>query len=126
MRRLPDDCPLQTGFVAALELFDPMIDVVHWNRRDADQSIGIDAAIIDQPIVIDAKTGFLQAGIIEGEQIEHQSRIEHFSTEAVRFHLFHPGAWIPTAGMLLKTFAHLMWRKERRRLSILLRHTFFP
>ena len=123
---LPDDRALQTSFVAALELLDALLDIIHWNRGDPDQAIGTDAAVVDQPVVINAKTGFLQARIIEREEIEHQSWIEHFRTEPVGFHLFDAGARIPTAGMLLKTFAYLMRRKERCRVAKLFRHAFFP
>ena len=68
---MPDDRPLQTGFVAPFELFDTVVDIVHRNGGDPDQTISIDAAIIDQPVVVDAKTGFLQPGIIESKEIEH-------------------------------------------------------
>src|ERR1044071_7951620 len=123
---LPDDRALQTGFLAAFELFDALLDVRHWNRGDPDQSIAIDAAVLDQPVVINAKTGLLEAGIIEREEIEHQSRIEHFRTEPIGFHFFDAGARIPTAGMLLKTFAYLMRGKKRCRFTKLFRHAFFP
>ena len=126
MRRLPDDRAFQPGFVAALEFFDAIIDVVHRNRRNTDQPVGVGTAIIDQPVVVNAEAGFLQAGIVESEEIEHQRRIEHFGAQAVGFHFLHPGVRIPAAGVLLEAFADLVRRKQRRRVAIFFRHAFFP
>src|SRR6266545_2619703 len=83
MGRLPNDRAFQSGFVASLEFFDAVIDVIDRNGRNADQPIRIDAAVIDKPVVVDAEASFLQTGIVESEKIEHQGRIEHFSAKAV-------------------------------------------
>ena len=112
--------------MAALELFDAVVDVVDRDRRNADQPVGVDAAIIDQPIIVNAKARFLQSGIVEREKIQAQGRIEHFGAQAVGFHFFHPGIRVPAAGMLLEAFADLMRRKERRRFAVFFRHAFFP
>ena len=66
------------------------------------------------------------AGIVDGEQVQAQGRVEHFGAQAVSFHLFHSRARIPAAGMLLKTFTDLMRRKQRRGVAVFLRHAFFP
>ena len=87
---------------------------------------GVDAAIIDQPIVVNAKAGFLQPGIVEREEIEHQCRIEHFGAQTVGFHFFHPGIRVPAAGMLLEAFADLVRWKERRHFAVFFRNAFLP
>ena len=43
----------------------------------------------------------LQAGIVDGEKVETQGRIEHFGAQAVSFHLFYARVGVPAAGMLL-------------------------
>ena len=112
--------------MATLELFDAVVDIVNGNGRNTDQTISIGTAIIDQPVVVNAEAGFLQAGIIESEEIEHQCRIEHFGAQAVGFHFLHPGVRIPTAGVLLKAFADLMRRKQRCGFAVFFRHAFLP
>src|SRR5262245_3079439 len=126
MRRLPDDRAFQSGFMAALEFFEAVVDVVNRNSRDADQPMGVDAAVIDQPIVVNPKAGFLQAGIVESKEIEHQGRIEHFSAEPIGFHFFHSGVGVPATGMLLEAFADLMRRKQRSSLTVFFRNALFP
>src|SRR6266540_1223269 len=76
---LPNNRALESRFVASLELFDAVIDVIDRNGRNADEPIRIDAAVVDKPVIVDAKASFLQTGIIESEEIEHQGRIKHFS-----------------------------------------------
>src|SRR5688572_26214873 len=47
MGRLPNDRPFQPRLAATFELFNAIVDVIDRDGRDADQSVGIDAAIID-------------------------------------------------------------------------------
>src|SRR5690242_15565658 len=72
MRRLPDDRALQPRLTTAFQFFDSVFNVVNRNRGNTDQAIGIDAAIIDEPVVVNAKARLLESGIIERKQIEHQ------------------------------------------------------
>src|SRR5258706_5348596 len=67
MRRLPDQRALETGFTAAFELFDAVVDVVNRDRRNTDQTAGVGAAVIDQPVVVSAEASFLQPGVVDGE-----------------------------------------------------------
>ena len=126
MRRLPDDRPFQPGLAAALEFLDAVVDVVNRDGGNADQAGCVGAAIVDQPIVVNAKTFFLQSGIVETEEIKTQGRVKHLGTQAIGFHFAHARFGVPTAGVLLETFADLMRRKKRRRVAVFFRDALFP
>ncbi len=60
-------CPC---FLAAFHLGDGVIDVVHGDQRDAEQTIRNFLAVIDDPVVVSSKQAFLQCGILDAEQAE--------------------------------------------------------
>src|SRR5207237_1786400 len=126
MRRLPDERAMEAGLAAALELLHRVVDVVHRDRRDADEAIAIDAAIFQQPVVVGPEAGLLQPGVALREEAKEQRRVEHFGAEAVDLHLLDPGARIVSAGALLESFAELVRREQRRRFAIVLRHALLP
>src|SRR2546428_7086318 len=126
VRRLPYDRSPQSSFMTALQFPDGMIDVVDGNRGDADQSLRRGLAILNQPVIVDSKTGFLQARVIERKEIQHQRRVKNLRAEPIGLHLLDPGVWIPTAGMRLESFADFMRREERRLLAAFLRHPLLP
>src|SRR5438067_5973157 len=126
MRRLPDERAFQPLPAAALELLHRLVDVVHRDRRDADEAVRRDAAVLEQPIVVDAKAGLLQPRVREREKAEHQRGVEHLRAQAIDFHLLDARVRIVAAGALLEALAELVRRKERRRVAALRRHARLP
>src|SRR3989442_11271642 len=126
MRRLPDDRAVEAGLAAALELLHGTVDVVHRDRRDADEAVARDAAVFEKPIVVGAEAGFLQPGVMQVEEVKDARPIEPLGGEAVDLHLLDPGVRIVTVFALLEAFAELVRREERRRLAIFLRHALLP
>src|SRR5207253_10580998 len=75
MWRLPDNGAFESGLVTALQLFNADIYVIDRDGWNTDQPTRVDAAVFDQPIVVDAEKGLLHSSIVEGEKIQHQGRV---------------------------------------------------
>src|SRR6185503_19519992 len=126
MRRLPDERALQPRQVAALELLHRMIDVIDGDHGHADEALHVRAAVVDQPVVVDAEAGFLQAGVCLGEETQPQRRVEDLGAQAVDLHLSDARARVPAAGLLLETLAQLVGRKLRRGLAVFFGYALLP
>ena len=70
MRRLPDQRALEPRLVATLQLRHRVVDVVDGDRGNADETVAVDAAVLDQPVVVDAEAGLLQPGVGHGEEAQ--------------------------------------------------------
>src|SRR5262245_41272451 len=113
MRRLPDDRPFEAGLRTTLQLLYCPIDVIDRYRPDADQTIGSDFAIINQPVVVCSETGVLQLCVVHGEVRQQIGRIKHLGTKPIGFHLLDPAIWVRPAGMGLEAFTYFEHRKNR-------------
>src|ERR1041385_8496235 len=105
VRYFPDRDAVEAAFLAALHLGDAAVGVVERDRGAADQTMRRDAAIIHQPIVVDAEAGFLHARVVEREEAERERRVEHLGAEAVGLHLLDARVRVLPAGMSLEAFA---------------------
>src|SRR5262245_18501855 len=68
MRNLPNHRAAEPFLLAALELFDRMVSIVNGNQGDADKTLRRTPAVINEPVVIHAKTPLLKRGILDTEQ----------------------------------------------------------
>ena len=100
--------------MAAFQLFDADIDIIDRNGRNPDQTVRVDAAVVNQPVVIDPEARLLHASIVESKQIQHQGRIEHLRAETVFFHFLDSRVGIPSTGVMLESFAHFVGSKAER------------
>src|SRR5439155_13825683 len=126
MWRLRDKAASEPRLAAAFQLLDRVIHVIDRDGGNADEAVPGHAAVLDQPIVIEAKAGFLQPGILESIQTQQERRIEHLGGEAVDLHLPDPRGRILPPLAPLESFAQLVRRKERSGLAIFSRHALLP
>ena len=96
---LPDDGALQPRFLASFQFFYRLVNVVHGDGTDADQALRSHLAVLDQPVVVAVKTGFLQLRIIKPEKAQQMRRVKHLCTDAIGLHLLEPVMGILAARM---------------------------
>src|SRR5262249_29922341 len=94
-RRAPDHGALEATLCAALELLSSRLRVVQTDHRQAGHPLGSVTAIRRQPVVVDAEAVLLQPGILEPEQPEAESRVEHVRLYAIELVVLQPLARIP-------------------------------
>src|SRR5687767_6805994 len=99
-RHLPNQTTDEPGFLAALQFFDRVLDVVERDHRNTDQTARRYLAVIDHPIIGNLETGFLKLRVFHGKEAQSERGIEDLRTNAVDFHLTDARFGVPTAGFL--------------------------
>src|SRR5919109_348590 len=87
MRHLPDHGPNDPLLLAALHFDDRLVDVVDGNKADTKETVGRFCAIVDQPVIVGSKQGFLKRRVFDAIQTKSQAGIENFGENAVLLHV---------------------------------------
>jgi hypothetical protein len=102
-RVLPDHSAAQPQLAAALELRDAVVHVVQRDHADAEEALGRHSAVLDQPVVEDLETRFLQLGVIQEEKLEALRRVEDLPADAVDRHLLDSLGGVPRPRVAVDT-----------------------